>query len=118
MNTNGTRRPHASDGAICWPTPRDWVSRKLSVAQKRTTLTPACHRCTLAEGAGNYVDFHTIHERLFGQADALWMGERTAGSGDQFSVRDCPKITMASHHLENLIIQHGHSPNRKTSKQT
>lgn len=95
MDTNGTRHSHAGDATIGRQTPRGWVSRKLFGRPKRTTLTPACHRCTLAEGAGNYIDFHTTHERMFGPAHALWMGEGTAASGDQFSVRGCPEITMA-----------------------
>lgn len=67
-------------------------------------------------GVGNYVDLPTTHERIFGPEHALWTGEGTAVSGDQFSVRDCPKIIMAPHHDWHLIIQHVHSPDRKTAK--
>jgi hypothetical protein len=74
----------------------------------RKIHAPACHRCTLARGAGSFMEVYTTHERVICPKHSLWIGEGVAGIADQFSVRDWPQITVAWHHHKNLITRHGH----------
>jgi hypothetical protein len=73
----------------------------------------ACHRCTLARGAGRYVEIYTTHERVICPEHGVWIGDGAQGFTNQFSVMACPDITTAWHHHKNLLSRHGHSRVRR-----
>ncbi|WP_426989214.1 hypothetical protein [Pseudarthrobacter sp. Y6] len=88
------------------------LRRKLAGRPTRTTHTAACHRCTLARGAGRYVEVYSTHERVICPLHGLWTGGVT-GFTDQFSIRAAPEITAAWQHHQNLITRHGRPGVRK-----
>jgi hypothetical protein len=90
------------------------LRRKLLAGRPtRTTHTAACHRCTLARGAGRYVEIYTTHEHVICPRHGLWLGDGVTGFTDQFSTRAGPEITAAWHHHKNLITRHGRPGVRK-----
>ncbi len=93
------------------PTPS--LRQKLAGRPARTTHTVACHRCTLARGAGRYVQIYSTHEQVICPRHGLWIGDDVNGFTDQFSIRAGPEITAAWHHHKNLITRHGRPGVRK-----
>jgi hypothetical protein len=93
--------------------PATSLRRKLAGRPIRTTHTAACHRCTLARGAGRYVEIYSTHEQVICPRHGLWLGDGVTGFMDQFSIRAGPEITAAWHHHKNLITRHGRSGVRK-----
>lgn len=89
------------------------LRRKLAGRPTRTTHTVACHRCTLARGAGRYVEVYSTHEQVICPHHGLWIGDGVTGFTDQFSIGASPEITGAWHHHRNLITRHGRSAVRK-----
>ncbi|MCZ9880474.1 hypothetical protein NFJ07_01585 [Arthrobacter sp. B2a2-09] len=86
---------------------------KLAGRPTRTTHTVACNRCTLARGAGRFVQIYSTHEQVICPRHRLWLGDGVTGVTDQLSIRDTPEITTAWHHHKNLITRHGRSGVRK-----
>lgn len=80
------------------PDPDPSLRQKLAGRPTRTTHTAACHRCTLARGAGRYVEIYTTHEQVICPRHGLWLGDGATGFTDQFSIRAGPEITAAWHH--------------------
>lgn len=95
------------------PKPAPELKRKIAGRPIRTTHTAACHHCTLARGAGSYVDVYTTHERVVCPHHSLWIGDGTTGSTSQITIEPCPEILAAWHHHRNLITRHGHTQVRK-----
>lgn len=89
------------------------LRQKLVGRPIRTTHAPACHHCTLARGAGPYVEVYTTHERVICPKHGLWIGEGVGVAAAQFSINACPEISAAWHHHKNLIARHGHSQVRR-----
>lgn len=89
------------------------LRRKVTGRPTRTTHTVACHRCTLARGAGRYVEIYSTHEQVICPHHGLWVGDGVTGFTDQFSIRAGPETTAAWHHHKNLITRHGRSGVRK-----
>ncbi|WP_423181307.1 hypothetical protein [Arthrobacter sp. NyZ413] len=89
------------------------LRQKLTGRPIRTTHTVACHRCTLARGAGRFVQIYSTHEQVICPRHRLWLGDGVTGVTDQLSIRDSPEITTAWHHHRNLITRHGRSGVRK-----
>lgn len=51
------------------------LRRKVTGRPTRTTHTVACHRCTLARGAGRYVEIYSTHEQVICPHHGLWVGD-------------------------------------------
>ena len=82
---------------------------KLTGRPDRHTSGTACHRCSLAHGAGQYVEIYTTHERVLCPRHGLWIGDGAPQPTDQLSIRACPVIDAAWHHHINLIERRGHA---------
>lgn len=93
------------------PDPR--LRLKLVGRPTRTTHAPACRHCTLARGAGPYVEVYTTHERTLCPDHKLWIGDGIGTIADQFNIAACPEIIEAWHHHKNLITRHGHAQVRR-----
>jgi hypothetical protein len=89
------------------------LRQRLAGRPTRTTHTVACHRCTLARGAGRYVEIYSTHEQVICPRHGLWIGDAVNGFTDQFSIGAGPQITAAWHHHKNLINRQGRSGVRK-----
>lgn len=86
---------------------------KLIGRPTRTTHSAACHHCTLARGAGPYVEVYTTHDRVICPDHGLWIGAGVSTIADQFNIDASPEITAAWHHHKNLIARHGHAQVRR-----
>jgi len=89
------------------------LRQKLVGRPIRTTHASACHHCTLARGAGPYVEVYSTHERVICPHHGLWIGDGVGATADQFSIGACPEISEAWHHHKNLIARHGHAQVRR-----
>lgn len=98
---------------LAGPHPEPGLRQKLVGRPVHKIHAPACHHCTLARGAGTFVEVYTTQECVLCPKHALWIGEGVGGTGDQFSVHDCPDIVMAWRHHKNLIARYGRSHVRK-----
>lgn len=77
------------------------------------TRALACHRCTLAHQAGQFVEIYTTHDKTICPEHKLWISDGTTNPHDQLTISACPEILAAWHHHKNIIQRQGNTRTHK-----